>query len=50
VLEDFDYDLRRLLRGGSPDDLAAFTYWDPAIRKQDSRVEAYVSQVCGGGS
>jgi hypothetical protein len=48
VLEEFDYDLRRVLLEGSAQDLAAFTYWDPAIVEQDSRVEAYVEQVCGG--
>lgn len=47
VLKDYDYDLRRLLLEGSAADLAEFTYFDPAIAKQDSRVEAYVSQVCG---
>jgi hypothetical protein len=47
VLEDYDYDLRRLLLEGSEADLAVFNYWDPAIRKQDSRVTAYQEQVCG---
>ena len=47
VLETYEYDLRRLLRDASADELAAFTYWDPAIREQDSRIEAYVAQVCG---
>ena len=46
VLEEFDYDLRRLLLEGSAEDLAVFTYLDPAIVEQDSRVEAYVEQVC----
>jgi hypothetical protein len=48
VWEKFDYDLRRILLEGSADDLAAFTYWDPAIATQDSRVTAYQEQVCGG--
>lgn len=48
VWERFDYDLRRILREGSAEDLAAFTYWDPAIVEQDSRVTAYQEQVCGG--
>jgi hypothetical protein len=47
VLEAFDYDLRRLLLEGSADDLAVFTYFDPAIIRQDSRVEAY-QQLCTG--
>jgi hypothetical protein len=47
VLEDYDYDLRRLLTEGSQEDLAVFNYWDPEIRKQDSRVSAYQQQVCG---
>jgi hypothetical protein len=47
VAEEYGYDLRRILREGSADELATWTYWDPAIRRQDSRVEAYVAQVCG---
>jgi hypothetical protein len=47
VLEDYDYDLRRLLTEGSQEDLAVFNYWDPKIRKQDSRVSAYQQEVCG---
>jgi hypothetical protein len=47
VAERYGYDLRRILREGTAQELAAWTYWDPAIRKQDSRVEAYVAQVCG---
>ena len=47
LLEEFDYDLRRLMLEGSAADLAAFTYFDSAIVEQDSRVEAYVQQVCG---
>ena len=50
MLEKFDYDLRRLMLEGSAEDLAVFTYWDPAIVEQDSRVSAYVEQVCGMGS
>lgn len=46
VLEEFDYDLRRLLLEGSERDLAVFNYWDPAIRAQDGRVTAYEEQVC----
>jgi len=49
LLEEFDYDLRRLMLEGSAEDLAAFTYFDPAIVEQDSRVLAYVQQVCGAG-
>ena len=47
LLEEFDYDLRRLMLEGSAEDLAVFTYFDPAIVVHDSRVEAYVQQVCG---
>ena len=47
LLEKYDYDLRRLMLEASAEELAAFTYWDPAIRTQDSRIEAYVSQICG---
>ena len=47
LLEEFDYDLRRLTLEGSAEDLAVFTYFDPAIVEHDSRVSAYVQQVCG---
>jgi hypothetical protein len=47
VLEDYGYDLRRLLLEGSEADLAVFNYWDPEIRKQDGRVTTYQEQVCG---
>jgi hypothetical protein len=47
VLDEFEYDVRRILLEGSAEDLAAFTYWDPAIAEQDSRVTAYREQVCG---
>jgi hypothetical protein len=43
----FDYDARRLLLEGSAADLAAWSYWDPAIREQGSRVTAYQEQICG---
>jgi hypothetical protein len=48
VAEEFDYDLRSILLEGSVEDLAAFTYWDPAIVAQDRRVAAYQEQVCNG--
>ena len=47
VAEKFNYDLRRIMLEGSANDLAVFNYFDPAIVEQDSRVEAYVQQVCG---
>jgi hypothetical protein len=47
LLKDYDYDLRRLLREGSAEELSVNTYWHPAIRKHDSRVTAYQEQVCG---
>jgi hypothetical protein len=46
VMEEYDYDLRRLFREGSAEDLAVFTNWDPEIREQSSRVTAYQEQVC----
>jgi hypothetical protein len=46
VLAKYDYDLRRVLLEGSADELAEFTYFDPAIARQDSRVEAYQAQLC----
>jgi hypothetical protein len=48
VLEEFDYDFRRILLEGSAQDVAAFTYWDPAIVEHDTRVTAFQVQVCGG--
>jgi hypothetical protein len=48
VAEEFDYDLRRILLEGSADDVAAFTFWAPAIVEQDSRITAYQEQACGG--
>jgi hypothetical protein len=48
LVKDFDYDQRRILREGSAEDLAVVTYWDPTIRKHESRVTAYQEQACGG--
>jgi hypothetical protein len=47
LAKKYGYDLRRLMLEGSADELAAWTYWAPAIARHDSRVEAYVQQVCG---
>jgi hypothetical protein len=47
LLEKYDYDYRRLVREGSAEELAEFNYFDPAIEEHDSRVSAYVQQVCG---
>ena len=47
VLEEFDYDIRRLLLEGSAKDVAVFTFWDPAIIKHNTRVAAYEEQFCG---
>jgi hypothetical protein len=47
LLEKYDYDLRRLLLEGSAEELAAFTYFDPAVETHDRRISAYVQQVCG---
>ena len=46
LLEQFDYDLRRLMVEGSAEELAAWNYMDPAIVEQESRVAAYLEQVC----
>ena len=50
LLEQFDYDLRRLMLEGSAEELAAWNYIDPAIAEQESRVVAYQEQVCGAVS
>jgi hypothetical protein len=47
LLKKFDYGLRWLMLEGGAEDLAAFNYWDSAIRKHDSHVTAYQEQVCG---
>ena len=47
LLEKYGYDYRKLLLEGSADELAAFNYFDPAVEEHDSRVSAYVQQVCG---
>jgi hypothetical protein len=47
LLEKYGYDYRKLLREGTAEELAEFNYFDPAIEKHDSRVSAYVQQVCG---
>ena len=46
LLEQFDYDLRRLMLEGSAEELAAWNYFDPAIVEHESRVVAYQEQVC----
>jgi hypothetical protein len=35
------------LREGTAEELAEFNYFDPAVEQHDSRVSAYVQQVCG---
>jgi hypothetical protein len=47
LLVKYGYDYRRLLLEGSAEELAAFTYFDPAVEEHDSRVSAYVQQICG---
>jgi hypothetical protein len=47
VLDHYEYDLRRVLLEGTAAELRTFNYWDPEIIEQDSRVAAFVSQVCG---
>ncbi len=50
LLEQFDYDLRRIMLEGSAEEVAAWNYFDPEIVGQESRVVAYQEQVCGAGS
>jgi hypothetical protein len=47
ALERHDWDVRALMRDGSVEDRAAFTYSDDEIRDQFARVVAYEEQVCG---
>ena len=47
LLEKYDYDYRRLVLEGSAEELSAFNYFDPRVEEHDSRVSAYVQQVCG---
>jgi hypothetical protein len=49
LLEKYGYDYRKLVLEGSAEELAAFNYFDPAVEEHDSRVSAYVTQVCGIG-
>jgi hypothetical protein len=37
LLEQFDYDLRRIMLEGSAEELAAWNYFDPAIVEQESQ-------------
>ena len=47
LLEKYGYDYRRLVLEGSADELVDFNYFDPQVEAHDSRVSAYVQQVCG---
>lgn len=47
LLEKYDYDYRRLVLEGSAEELSAFNYFDPRVEEHDSRVSAYLQQVCG---
>jgi hypothetical protein len=47
ALERFGWDVRVLMRDGSVEDRAAFTYSDDDIREQFARALAYEEQVCG---
>ncbi len=47
VLIAFDYDLRRLILEGTPEDRAIVQQTDPAIRDHHARVLAYDEQICG---
>jgi hypothetical protein len=46
VIEEFDYDIRRIWLDGTPEDRAAFTLSHPDVVEQKSRLEAYEHQVC----
>ena len=42
-----DYDVRRLILDGTPEERAAFNRNEPAIADQHGRVMAYEAQICG---
>ena len=46
VLADFDYDYRRILLEGTPEDRAVFNRTHPEVAEYASRVTAYEEQVC----
>jgi hypothetical protein len=46
VINEFDYDIRRIWLDGTPEDRAVFTLSHPDVVKQDSRLTAYEQQVC----
>jgi len=46
VVGNFDYDYRRLLLDGTPEDRAVFNRFHPDIVEHWSRTKAYVEQVC----
>lgn len=46
VIDEFDYDIRRIWVDGTPEDRAVFTLSHPDVAEQDSRLTAYEQQVC----
>ncbi len=46
VLADFDFDYRRILLEGAPEDRAVFNRTHPEVVEHASRVAAYEEQVC----
>ena len=46
VIDEFDYDIRRIWLDGTPEDRAVFTLSHPDVAEQDSRLTAYEQQVC----
>ena len=48
VIGEFDYDIRRILVDGTPEDRAVFTFSHPDVVEHDSRLTAYEEEVCTG--
>ena len=48
VIDEFDYDIRRIWLDGTPEDRAVFTLSHPNVVEQGSRLTAYEEQVCTG--
>ena len=48
VIDEFDYDIRRIWLDGTPEDRAVFTLSHPDVVEHDSRLTAYEEQLCTG--
>jgi hypothetical protein len=46
VVAEYDYDIRRIWLGGTPEDRAVFTFSHPDVLNHDARLTAYEEQVC----